>query len=224
MSGAPNVRPALPDVHLVNSPFVNSHDAHTREILAEIERGKGVTQRSLSKRLGIALGLTNLLIRRLVNKGYVKVVNVSPNRVKYLITPAGIAEKARATRSYLERTLHLYTETRQHIHAGLLAAAVPNPSNGDGRIRVVFYGAGEIAEIAYICLQDTDLELVGVVDERRTGSFFGTPIHPPTALRATTIDGRPFDRVIVMKFAPTDETLEGLASTGVPHDRVLWLD
>src|ERR1051325_6352873 len=114
----------------LTNPSVTSHDAHTREILAEIERGKAVTQRSLSKRLGIALGLTNSLIRRLVNKGYVKVVNVRPNRVKYLITPAGIAEKTRATRSYLARTLNLYTETRQHIHAGLVAAAKPNGQIG----------------------------------------------------------------------------------------------
>src|SRR6185369_5551577 len=138
---------------------VNSHDVHTREILAEIERGKPVSQRSLSKRLGIALGLTNLLIRQLVNKGDVKVVNVRPNRVSYLITPAGIAEKARATRSYLARTLLLYTETRPPIHAGLLAASEQrrSNSNGDGRLRVVFYGASEVAEIAYVCLQDTDL-------------------------------------------------------------------
>src|SRR5262249_49965563 len=158
------------------------------------------TQRSLSKRLGIALGLTNSLIRRLVNKGYVKVVNVRPNRVKYLITPAGIAEKARATRSYLARTVHLYLETRQHIHNGLIAAADGKGVNGgrNGRVRIVFYGAGEIAEIAYMCLQETDLELVGVIDDRRTGSFFGAPILPSRALRDTSLNDIPFDRLIVL--------------------------
>lgn len=198
------------------------HDIHTREILAEIERGKAVSQRSLSKRLGIALGLTNSLIRRLVNKGYVKVVNVRPNRVKYLITPAGIAEKTRATRSYLERTLHLYTETRQHIRAGLVAAANANGSNG--RVRVVFYGASAIAEIAYICLQDTNLELVGVIDDRRTGSFFGAPIHPHQALRETSVNGVPFDRVIVMSLENPDEIRDRLLSSGCPADHVCWLE
>jgi DNA-binding MarR family transcriptional regulator len=204
---------------------VNSHDVHTREILAEIERGKAVTQRSLSKRLGIALGLTNLLIRRLVTKGFVKVVNVRPNRVTYLITPAGIAEKARATRDYLEQTLTLYTETRQHIHAGLLAAAKPNGSNGNGtgRLRVVFYGAGEIAEIAYVCLQDTDLELVGVVDDRRTGSFFGTPICSPAALTPSILDGRPFDLVVVTMFSRDEEIQRRLESAGLDDERVRWL-
>src|SRR5436190_22734958 len=202
---------------------VHSYDAHTREILAEIERGRAPSQRSLAKRLGIALGLTNLLIRRLVSKGYVKVVNVRPNRVKYLITPAGIAEKTHATRRYLERTLHLYTETRQHIRAGLVAAANVNASNGS-RVRVVFYGASEIAEIAFICLQDTNLELVGVIDDRRTGSFFGTPIHTHQALRETSVNGVPFDRVIVMSLENADEIRDRLLSSGCPADHVCWLE
>ena len=207
---------------------MTSHDAHTREILAEIERGKGVTQRSLSKRLGIALGLTNSLIRRLVNKGYVKVVNVRPNRVKYLITPAGIAEKARATRSYLARTVNLYLETRQHIHAGLLAAQSGGNGNGHGngtdRVRVVFYGAGEIAEIAYVCLQETGLELVGVIDDRRTGMFFGAPILPSAALHSTTVNDIPFDRLIVLSLEDVDAVRERLKSSGCPDEHVCWLE
>ena len=206
----------------MNSPIVKSHDAHTREILAEIERGKGVTQRSLSKRLGIALGLTNSLIRRLVNKGYVKIVNVRPNRVKYLITPAGIAEKARATRSYLARTVNLYLETRQHIHDGLIAAT--GTGNGNRPVRVVFYGAGEIAEIAFMCLQETDLELVGVIDDRRTGSFFGAPILPSAALRATRLNDIPFDRLIVLSLEEVDDVRERLKLSGCPDDYVCWLE
>ena len=202
---------------------MTSHDVHTREILAEIERGKAVTQRSLSKRLGIALGLTNSLIRRLVNKGFVKVVNVRPNRVKYLITPTGIAEKARATRSYLARTMGLYTQTRQHIQAGLLAAA--KDSNGQGRLRIVFYGAGEMAEIGYVCLQETDrLELVAVVDDRRTGTFFGAPILPSAALQATCVNDIPFDRVIVMSLEEVDDIRARLKSSGCPEARVAWLE
>ena len=201
---------------------MKSYDVHTREILAEIERGKGVTQRSLSTRLGLALGLTNSLIRRLVNKGYVKIVNVRPNRVKYLITPAGIAEKARATRSYLARTVNLYVETRRHIHAGLMAAS--KHANGNGRVRVVFYGAGEIAEIGYACLQETDLELVGVIDDRRTGSFFGAPILPSAALRASRLNDTPFDRLIVMSLEEVDEIRARLKLSGCPDDQVCWLE
>jgi DNA-binding MarR family transcriptional regulator len=50
------------------------------------------SQRSLSRDMGIALGLTNLIIRRLVHKGWVRIIRIKPNRVRYLLTPAGIAE------------------------------------------------------------------------------------------------------------------------------------
>jgi len=202
---------------------VKPHDVHTREILAEIERGKGVTQRSLSKRLGIALGLTNSLIRRLVNKGYVKVVNVRPNRVKYLITPAGIAEKARATRSYLARTVHLYTETRQHIHAGLLAAT--ERANGNGRVRVVFYGAGR---------DRGDRLRLSAGDRPRTGRRDRRSPHGVLFRRAdSSIRGAACDdrqrhpvryRLIVLSLEEVDDVRARLKSSGCPEDQVCWLE
>ncbi len=98
---------------------MGSRDHHTLRLLSRIETEQVVTQRSLSKDLGIALGLTNLLIRRVAMKGWVKIVNIRPNRVRYLITPAGIIEKSRITRDYLDNTVRLYTETRERIRASL---------------------------------------------------------------------------------------------------------
>lgn len=201
-----------------------AHDARTREILDEIERGKGVTQRALSKRLGIALGLTNLLIRRLVSKGCVKVVNIRPNRVKYLITPAGVAEKARATRSYIEHTLRVYTDMRTRFLEQLKEASAGASHNGNGRARIVFYGAGEAAEIAYICLQDTNLELVGVIDDRRIGMFFGIPIHPSAMLADGSLHEVAFDHLIVTSFSETREIRARLAAAGFPTSKVSWLE
>ena len=66
-------------------------------ILNEIEGGAEVTQRGLAGKLGIALGLTNLYLKRLARKGYIKVTTIPRNRVKYLVTPKGFAEKTRLT-------------------------------------------------------------------------------------------------------------------------------
>jgi len=71
---------------------VTSHDQFTHRILTEIEADNRLSQRSLSRDLGIALGLTNLLVRRFVRKGWVRIIRIKPNRVRYLLTPAGIAE------------------------------------------------------------------------------------------------------------------------------------
>jgi DNA-binding MarR family transcriptional regulator len=63
------------------------------------ESDNRVSQRSLAKVLGIAIGLTSLIVKRLVRKGWVRVIHIKPNRVRYLITPAGIAEKTRMSRA-----------------------------------------------------------------------------------------------------------------------------
>ena len=76
---------------------IPNHEEHSLKILDAFESDHDVSQRLLSNRLGIALGLTNLLVKRLVRKGWVQVSNIKPNRVRYLITPAGIAEACDAS-------------------------------------------------------------------------------------------------------------------------------
>jgi DNA-binding MarR family transcriptional regulator len=204
---------------------VNSHDQYTRHILHEIERNEKPTQRALAAELGIALGLTNLLIRRIVKKGWVKVVNVNPRRVRYLITPAGIAAKARITRAYLDNTVHLYTETRERIGASLQALSQEwvMDAGQDPLKRIVFYGAGEVAEIAYISLQRTDLRLIGVVDDNARGGFFGVRVHPSSALGPADLDGQPFGRLVVTSFRRSAPIRARLSVLGIPPERIYWL-
>jgi DNA-binding MarR family transcriptional regulator len=142
---------------------------YDHQILQAIASGERITQRSLSSDLGVALGLTNLLIRRLVGKGYVKMA-VGTRHVRYLMTPAGWEALGRATRLSLENTIHLYTQTREQIRSSLATVSEQCAVHPSGEKRVVFYGAGDVAEIAYISLQHTDLTLVGVVDDRRRGN------------------------------------------------------
>ena len=201
------------------------HDHHTRRILTRIEAEDKISQRSLAKELGIALGLTNLLIRRIVKKGWVKVINVKPNRVRYLITPTGIAAKARITRSYLDNTLRLYTETRDRIRERLMVlssecSGVPGLNGGK---RIVFYGSGDVAEIGYICLQGTDLHLVGVIDDRRTKPFFGIPVNSPDCVRPSGLNGNQFDRLVVMSFRQADRIHARLQTVAFPADKVFWI-
>lgn len=61
----------------------------TLRLLTEIESDVKVTQRSLSKKLGIALGLTNAYLKRLINKGFVKIHRASANDIRYMLTPSG---------------------------------------------------------------------------------------------------------------------------------------
>ena len=158
---------------------VTSHDAHTHEILGRIAAGAEISQRSIARSLGIALGLTNLIVRRLVRNGWVRLVRVKPNRVRYLLTPAGMAAKARMARARLQSTVCRYTEARARISESLAALSADWPRNGRGSTpkRIVFYGTGEVAEIGYVCLQETDLQLVGVVGDSQRRQFFGMPVR-----------------------------------------------
>ena len=206
---------------------MTSREHHTHQILSHIDSNRDVSQRLLSRDLGIALGLTNLLVRNLVRKGWVRATHIKPNRVRYLLTPTGMAEKARMSRDALHNSVRFYAETRDRIRerlAELSAESPPAQATGSDGKRVVFFGAGEVAEIAYICLQGTDLTLVGVVDNHKPDQpFFGMPICPTTHLDANGLNGNHYDRLIVMSFADTGKLQMELDALAIPSHRVFWI-
>lgn len=202
------------------APPDNEYD---RRILEAIASGERVTQRSLAGELGVALGLTNLLIRRLVGKGYVKMAKMGTRHVTYLMTPAGWEALTSATRESMANTVHLYTQTREQIRASLETVAEQCAGEPSGDKRVVFYGAGDVAEIAYVSLQRTDLTLVGVIDDRKRGRFFGLQICGPECLSGGLINGTPYAKVIVATVRHTDAIRARLDERGVPSERVFCL-
>src|SRR3990172_7221829 len=120
-------------------PGVKADQQRDLQLLNEIEASETVTQRGLAKRLGIALGLTNLYMKRLVKKGHIKVINIQKNRIRYLITPKGIAEKSRLTYEYMQYSFQLYRQTCTLLRARLRALA------GQGPKRPAGWGVGEAA-------------------------------------------------------------------------------
>ena len=200
----------------------STHEKHSLRILDAFESNHYVSQRSLAGELGIALGLTNLLVKRLVRKGLVRVTNIKPNRVRYLITPAGIVEKTRMSRAYFGASVQFYGQTRDRIRQQFAALSASWPDDGTPK-RIVFYGASEVAEIGYICLVETDLQLVGVADVARTKPFFGLSVCSPEHFSGLTLKGQPFDRLVVMSFGDPDELLSEIRALGVPPDCVFWL-
>src|SRR4029453_3209228 len=141
------------------------------KLLEAVEADSRVTQRSLASRLGIALGLTNIYLRRLVRKGYIKCVNVQSNRISYLITPRGIAEKARLTYEFMDYSLHLYGEGGQARREVLQDCAAADR-------RVAIYGRGEAAELAYLSLKEFGLDPVAVFEVHGGQGFSGIPRRP----------------------------------------------
>ncbi len=202
---------------------MRSQDHLARRILTALETTRPTTQRALSSEVGIALGLTNLIIRRLVEKGWVKVQKAQRRQFLYLITPAGLLAKARLSREYFHHTVKYYRETRDRIRERFLAlSASLDDGTGEACKRIVFVGAGEVAEIGYVCLQETDMDLVGVVDDGREHPFFGQPVHKLSALQDGALDGNPVDCVVVMSFAEAPGMAMQLAERGFSGSRVFF--
>jgi len=195
-------------------------DERNRRILSAIASGNRVTQRSLAAELGIALGLANLLLHRLVKKGHVRVRKIGTRHVRYFMTKAGRDALAAATHLSLANTVHLYTETREMIRESLDAVSSDLETAAEAPKRIVLYGAGDVAEIAYISLQATDLTLIGVVDDVKRTVFLGYPVHDPSELTTGTLGGVPFDGVVVASVQHADKILARLNDLQVPTARV----
>ncbi len=127
-----------------------------RALLEQIGIDPDVTQASMATQLGVAVGTVNWHIKRLIAKGYVKVKRAERRKLRYIITPEGIAFRARLTVNYIERSMLLYRTTRQQVR--LLLAEVKL-----ARYEAVsIEGEGDIADICRLtCIEQSVKVLVG---------------------------------------------------------------
>jgi len=86
---------------------------HDLRILQEIERNPATTQATLASQLGVAVGSVNWYVKRLINKGYIKVTHLERRKLHYFLTPSGLALKVKLTKSYMDVSLQVYRELRQ---------------------------------------------------------------------------------------------------------------
>jgi DNA-binding MarR family transcriptional regulator len=150
-------------------------------LLSEIEQEESVSQRELASRLGIALGLVNSYLKNLVAKGFVRIRSFPKNRYGYLLTPQGLAEKSRLAYQHLSYFTNLYQIARQDY------LALFRTLHTSGIRRVSFCGVDETAEIAYLSLRETGLELFEVMDDQQAGeNFFEMKISPLLTSSGTT--------------------------------------
>ncbi len=107
----------------------------------------------MATRLGVAVGTVNWHLKRLVSKGYVKVKRAERRKLRYIITPEGLALRARLTVKYVENSMELYRQTRQEAQT-LLARA---KRQGITSVRVE--GAGDIADVCRLTCLEQGLKL-----------------------------------------------------------------
>lgn len=181
------------------------------QLLEALEQESTITQRTLASRLGMALGLTNLYLKRLIRKGYVKCATVSPNRLVYALTPKGVARKGRLTYEFMKYSLDFYRDARQHLRRSLSRAVAE-------RQRVAIYGTGDAAELVYLLVRDMGLQLVAVFGPEPAPHFLGLPVTGIGDHATVT-----FDVLVVALLERPAGTTKLLREAGVPDDKVVML-
>jgi len=181
-------------------------------LLSELDRDGGATQRTLAIKLGVALGLTNLYLKRLAHKGYIKITTIPRNRIRYLLTPQGFTEKSRLTYQYMQYSLSYYRDMRIRLKEMM------STFDGSHGQRVVIYGTTELAELAYLSLREMNVDCVGFIDGGSRESFLSCPVSSPERVADWQ-----FDRVLIADLEHAAACEEQLVQSGVPRGKVMRL-
>ena len=123
-------------------------------LLDNIERAPDITQADLATQLGVAVGTVNWHLKRLISKGYVKVKRAERRKLLYIITPEGLAIRARLTVDYVEQQFNLYRRVRQKVKEYIEQIK----KDGFDRIRLV--GEGDVADICRLTCLEQDMVIV----------------------------------------------------------------
>ncbi|HZR62343.1 MAG TPA: winged helix-turn-helix transcriptional regulator [Xanthobacteraceae bacterium] len=134
-----------------------SDDAIMLGLLDAVERDPAVTQRSVARELGIALGLANAYLKRCVRKGLIKVSTTPARRYAYYLTPQGFSEKSQLTARYLANSFSFFRRARVQC-AELFAVAAAR-----GQRRLALIGDGDLAEIARLVAREHPVEIVAIL-------------------------------------------------------------
>jgi DNA-binding MarR family transcriptional regulator len=135
-------------------------------ILEKIEQNPNITQASIANQLGVAVGTVNWHVKRLIQKGYVKVRRVARRKLLYIITPEGLALRANLTLDYIQSSFEMYRLVRNRVQVAI------ERIKEHGYSAVQISGNGDVAEICRLtCLehnikvvQDNNVPVMVIVD------------------------------------------------------------
>lgn len=193
---------------------MDSRDYKTLLILEEIESNSLVSQRTLSEKLNISLGLVNSFVKHLTAKGYFKAKSLPKKRIKYILTPEGASEKTRLAYDYFRYSFDLYKRSYAKIHD------MVKKLDAMGTKNVVFYGATNIAEIIYQELTKSEIKLVAVVDDLKEGHV----VHGHHTIRLERLYEIPFDKIIVTAYDHTNYSVNNLRKAGINSNQIVIID
>jgi len=140
------------------------------ESLEEADRAKApITQRELASRAGLSLGMTNALLRRFAERGWIKLTRLSAKSIHYALTPEGLAEVMRRTARYFRRAAESAEQYRARLEQFALNV------RKDGAQTVVLLGSSELDFLLEFACDRHGLVFVRTADESRVRAFISRP-------------------------------------------------
>ena len=123
-------------------------DPKELKLILEISKNGNTTQRNLSKRTNLSLGLVNLILKRLVRRGYIKSKELDAKKVEYILTPKGFAEKARKSYAYIFKTIDMVKNIREEIKRIILK------EYKNGNREFVVLGEGSLTDLVKLVFDE----------------------------------------------------------------------
>jgi len=157
-------------------------------IMSEIVDNKNVTQRELSRRLGVSVSTVNALMNKMIKEGLIKMTRVSQKQVFYMLTPIGMMEKAKKTVRYIKIHYKAILETKE-------------------KIKGIFEELANVYDVIFILKSDDEMgEMVDIaIDEFKQRSFNSKVI---VIDKEKVIDFKRFDSPVLLCVNSNEEVLK----------------
>jgi DNA-binding MarR family transcriptional regulator len=167
-----------------------------------LEKNPIISQRELSNKFGIALGVTNACLKRMVRRGWIRIMGFNHHKIGYYLTPKGFTEKTKLTLHLISWTVQHYSALKEIIGRKFLEM------QNSGIEHIVFYGVSDEMEVAYITLQGVNLKLVGIVedeDKMNQKEVFGFEVKEVAQIETLTPDA-----ILITSLVGQEERVEKL--------------
>jgi predicted transcriptional regulator len=188
-------------------------DLKTLLLMEAIDDNGCQSQRELSCKLNISLGLVNTFIKDLKIRGIFQTSKQSNNKMRYILSAKGKIEKVNLSKQYLAYSIHYYNEIKRRI------SDVLTKLEKDGKQEIVFYGTGEICEIMCLILCEHNGYNVKIIDDKKAGrTICGRKIYDEV-----NIEKLNFDAVVIMDFENFSAIRDKLIDKSIPPDKIFTI-
>lgn len=185
-------------------------------ILDLIEKDARITQRAMSKALGVSVSMINGYLDTYEDKGYIRRHYISTKTVEYFITKKGIERKKYLNISYLNASQKVYRSAKENI-VGFLDSII------DKGVKDIFlYGAGEVAEIFLQVIRNEKnkkINVLGVIDDdalKQGTTLLGFPVIQLGQTKHT-----PYDGILISSYGHSDAILSNLLDNQIDQEKII---